>query len=83
MTPARRRMSHLLRLLALLSSVSAGAVVVVSDLATASVPKPPQPIPMGVIEQQEAAKPTPEITLTKKKPVKKKSRLDFGRFEGY
>ena len=87
MTPSRRRISHLLRLLALLSSVSAGAVVVVSDLASANAPKEPPPLePMAMIEPTQngaEVKPAAEIKLTKKKPAKRKARMDFGRFEGY
>lgn len=84
MTPSRRRMSHLLRLLALLSSVSAGAVVVVSDLADASAPKAPKPEALAMIEpMQNADEVKPETKLTKKKTTKRKPRMDFGRFEGY
>lgn len=63
-------------------------MVVVADIATAGVPKQNAvPDEMAMIEQRpvesDEAKPSPEIKLTKKKPVKKKARLDFGRFEGY
>ena len=87
MTPSRRRTAHLLRLLALLSSVSATAVVVVSDLASASAPKEPRPEPIAMITPAQNAdelKPSPELKLTKKKPTaKRKPRIDFGRFDGY
>lgn len=71
MNSATRR-TQLIRLLALLSSVSAGAVVVTSDLAEANAPKK-----VAMLEPQqknETAKPS-------KKPAKK--RISMGRFEGY
>ena len=69
----------------MLSSVSAGAVVVVSDIADAGVPKEnAAPEKLAMIEQQPIeVKPSPELKVTKKKAAKKKSRLDFGRFDGY
>ena len=74
-------MSHLLRLLALLSSVSAGGVVVASDLALASTPRVPAPEPVAVLQADK--KESPEIKPTRKPAAKRKPRMDFGRFEGY
>ena len=78
----RRRVSHLIRLLALLSSVSVGAVVVVSDLASASTPRPPKPEPVAILEPGDAIKQPIEGKVVKKK-APRKSRMSFGRFEGY
>jgi len=93
----RSAVSVILGALAMTGSFAVMGVLVLSDVADAKAPRESAPVKVARVEQEQTvAEPTEQVESAllvepeaeqeprvMKKPGRKKSKVDFGRFEGY